>query len=61
MERSKIRRVSPDFSEKSPVIEMIEAADGTSSLVVGSSNLYDENGEIRLIPAPSPDPQGTEQ
>jgi hypothetical protein len=75
MERSKIRRVSPeypeknpvDFLEKNPVIELSEpsevspseaSVDGASTLVVGSSNLYDENGEVRLIPAPSPDPRG---
>jgi hypothetical protein len=69
MERSKIRRVSPVFLEKSPVIELkseaslaspsvTSASDGDSPLVVGSSNLYDRNGEVRLIPAPSPDPRG---
>jgi len=29
----------------------------SSALVVGSSDLY-ENGQMRLIPAPTPDPHG---
>jgi hypothetical protein len=67
MEKSKIRRVSPTFLEKNPIMELksgdslaspsVTSSDGDTPLVIGSSNLYDKNGEVRLIPAPSPDPR----
>jgi hypothetical protein len=45
------RRSSTSGSTKSD-------AESTSNMVVGSTSLYDQDGKLRLIPAPTPDPKG---
>jgi hypothetical protein len=54
--RDKIHELSLEKLEKLRRTSSI-ASSGASTLVVGSTDLY-EDGQIRLIPAPTPDPHG---
>ncbi|CAJ2509921.1 Uu.00g058210.m01.CDS01 [Anthostomella pinea] len=42
-----------------PVVEQVEMVESDAPpQVLGSTNMYDKHGKIRLIPTPSPDPKG---
>jgi hypothetical protein len=58
MEKEVIHHVSAEKLERLRKTESMSSDDSSASLVIGSTNLYDENGKMRLIPAPTPDPKG---
>jgi len=59
MEKDIVHTLAEDKVERLKKTASYASDDSTQQLVIGSSNLYDENGELRLIPAPTADPKGT--
>src|ERR1700753_2303523 len=59
MEKEVIHHVSIEKLGRLKKTTSIDS-DGSSdqSMVIGSTKLYDESGDVRLIPAPTPDPKG---
>ncbi|KAF2674305.1 MFS general substrate transporter [Microthyrium microscopicum] len=56
MEKEIVYHVSPEKLERLRKTESVSSDGSGAELVIGSTNLYDENGDMRLIPAPTPDP-----
>lgn len=53
-----VHRVSIDKLERIKRIRSDRTREGDDGPVIGSTKLYDEAGEIILIPTPTPDPKG---
>jgi hypothetical protein len=46
------------YSETPDTVSLTRSDSRSSTQVVGTTNLY-QNGEIRYVPMPTPDPKGT--